>query len=106
MVVQAAPAPEGHDQILRRLIEDTAKGQIQYQTLEPALADAIRPQAATAQAELLALGALKAVTLRSDGANGVEVYRTSFKHGALDWAFGVDAQGLISNARYRTVAAD
>jgi hypothetical protein len=74
MVVQAAPAPQGHDQVLRRLIEDAAKGQIRYQTLEPDLAAAIRPQAAAAQSELLALGALKSIAFESADAGGVEIY--------------------------------
>lgn len=95
----------GHDAMLRQLIQETAQGRIPYQSLSPGLAEAVRGQAATAQAELSALGALKSVTLKATSKDGVEIYRTVFEKGALDWAFHLDAQGLIDNAIYRAAAA-
>lgn len=98
---QAAPALGDHDAMLGRLIRDAAQGHVQYQTMTPQLADAVRPQAAITQSELTALGPLKAVTFQSRDATGAEYYRTDFERGALEWAFSVDPQGLIANARYR-----
>ena len=57
--------------------------------------------AAIAQSELTALGALKSVTFESVNQAGAEIYRTDFERGALEWAFSVNAQGLIANAIYR-----
>jgi hypothetical protein len=102
---QAASAPGGHDLILRRLIQDTAQGRIDYQTLTPELGAAIRPQSAIAQSDLTALGALMSVTFESVNQAGQEIYRTVFERGALDWAFSINAQGLIANARYRPAIA-
>jgi hypothetical protein len=102
----ATAAPPAHDQMLRQLIHDTAQGHVPYETLSPGLAEAVRPQAATAQAELSALGALKSVELRATEESGMEIYRTVFEEGALDWAFHVDGQGLIDNAIYKPVKAD
>jgi hypothetical protein len=105
MAAQAAPAPGGHDLILRRLIQDAAQGKIDYQTLTPDLAAAVRPQSAVAQSELTALGALRTVTFESVNQAGSEIYRTDFERGALDWAFSINAQGLIANAIYRPATA-
>jgi hypothetical protein len=101
----AAPAPGGHDLILARLIGDAALGKIDYQALTPELRDGVRSQAAIAQSQLTALGALKSVTFVSADPAGTEYYRTTFEHGALDWAFSINASGLIANAAYRPVAA-
>lgn len=96
-----APAPPGHEQMLRDLIADAAHGRIRYEAFSPSLADAIRPQAAIAQSQLTALGALKAVIFQAINRDGAEIYRTEFDNGALDWAFAVEPNGLISNASYR-----
>jgi hypothetical protein len=102
---QADPGAAGHDQMLRQLILDTAQGRIPYHALSPGLAGAVRPQAATAQSELSALGGLRSVTLQATDKDGVEIYRTIFEKGVLDWAFHVDGKGLIDNAIYRPVKA-
>lgn len=102
---QAASAPAGHEQILRGLIGEALQGKINYQAMTPDLADAVRPQAAAARSELVALGALKSVTFESIDRSGAEIYRTTFEHGALTWAFAVNGQGLISNAAYRPLPA-
>ena len=105
MGAQAAPAPGGHVLALRRLIQDAAQGRIDYRTLTPELAAAIRPQEAVAQSDLTALGMLTSVTFESVNQAGSEIYRTVFERGALDWAFSINAQGLIANARYRPAIA-
>jgi hypothetical protein len=102
---QAAQAPTGHEQMLRGLIREAVNGQIDYQAMTPALADAVRPQAAASRSELVALGALKSVTFETVDRTGSEIYRTTFEHGALTWAFQVNGQGLISNAAYRPLPA-
>lgn len=102
----AAFALGSHDQMLRQLIHDTAQGRIPYQLLSPGLAEAVRPQAATAQSELSALGALTSVTLQSTDKGGMEIYRAVFERGVLEWAFHVDDRGLIDNAIYRPAKAD
>ena len=101
----AASAPAGHEEILRGLIREAVQGKINYQAMTPDLAGAVRPQAATAQSELLALGALKSVTFESVDRTGSEIYRTNFERGALTGAFAVNNQGLISNAAYRPLPA-
>jgi hypothetical protein len=98
---RAAPAAGDHDLMLERLIRDAAQGHVQYRTLTPQLAEAVRSQASVVQSELTALGPLKSVTLQSADASGAEYYRTNFERGALEWAFSVNPQGLIDNARYR-----
>ncbi|HEX7947815.1 MAG TPA: hypothetical protein VF495_24330 [Phenylobacterium sp.] len=99
----AGPAPTGHEQMLRGLIADTMKGSVRYETFTPDLAVAVRPQADVARAEILALGALKSVTLQTTDKDGMEIYRTVFEKGALDWAFHVNGAGLIDNAAFRPV---
>ena len=101
LAAPAALAGGPHEPLLRRLIADTAQGRIDYRTMTPQLADAIRAQAAAAQSELTALGPLKSVTLEATDRSGAEFYRTDFEHGALEWALAVDPQGLIVNAKYR-----
>jgi hypothetical protein len=102
---QAASAPAGHEQILRALIGEAGQGKINYQAMTPDLAEAVRPQAAAARSELVALGALKSVTFETIDRTGSEIYRTTFEHGALTWAFAVNDKGLISNAAYRPLPA-
>lgn len=101
----AVAATGPHDQMLRQLIGDASQGRIAYQTFSPGLAEAVRSQAAAAQAELSALGDLKSVTLETTDKDGMEIYRTVFDKGALDWAFHVNDQGLIDNAIYKPVKA-
>lgn len=95
-------AAADHAQMLSQLIRDAAQGHIAYGTLSPGLADAVRAQAGVAQSELTALGPLRSVTLDSTDPRGVELYRTVFEKGVLEWAFHVDDQGRIDNAIYRT----
>lgn len=106
MAAGAVSAVATHDQMLRQLILEAAQGHIPYQMLTPGLAEAVRPQAAAAQSELSALGALKSVTLQSTNAQGMEIYRTVFEKGVLEWAFHVDHEGLIDNAIYRPAKVD
>ncbi|HEV7384399.1 MAG TPA: hypothetical protein VGN89_05930 [Phenylobacterium sp.] len=101
LAVGAASAAGLHEPLLRRLIADAVQGRIDYRTMTPQLADAIRAQAATAQSELTALGPLKSVTLEATDRAGAEFYRTDFENGALEWALAVNPQGLIANAKYR-----
>ena len=104
--VAQGPTGGSHDQMLRQLIHDAALGRIAYQALAPALVEAVQPQAAVAQSELSALGALKSVTLQSIDKAGMEYYRTTFENGVLEWAFHVDDKGLIDNANYRPAKSD
>jgi hypothetical protein len=99
----ASPWPAAHEQMLRQLIGDTVAGRIQYQTLDPGLAIAVKPQAALSRSELVALGALKSVRLERTDDQGFAIYRTVFEKGELQWAFRVNAKGLIDNAAYRPV---
>ena len=52
---------DGHDLVLSRLIQSATLRQIDYTTMTPRRASAIRAQAGAAQSELAALGALKSV---------------------------------------------
>lgn len=99
-----AASPPAHEDILRRLIDSAARGQVDERTLTPELSAAVRPQAAIAKAELSALGGLKSVTFERAAADGSEIYLTTFEHGALEWAFQVAPDGRISNAMYRKPA--
>jgi hypothetical protein len=100
-IATAAQAPSGHEAALRNLIDAAARGQVDPAVLTPELAVAVQPQLKIAQAEFTALGPLKSVSFQ--GINGgAEIYLTTFEHGALEWAFAVNADGRIANAMYRT----
>jgi hypothetical protein len=101
LAAPAAWAGGPHEPVLRRLIADAAQGRIDYRTMTPQLAEAVRAQAAAAQSELTALGPLKSVTLEATDRSGAEYYRTDFQNGALEWALAFDPKGLIANAKYR-----
>jgi hypothetical protein len=101
---QAAPPPPPiHALVLRALILDAAGGEPDYQAMTPALAQAVRPQISVIQSELAALGPLKSLTFLRIDRVGAEIYRTSFAHGALEWAFSINAEGQIDNANWRTI---
>jgi hypothetical protein len=102
-LAQAADPP-GHEAVLRALIDNAARGQVDDRTLTPELATAFRPQRAISQAELAALGDLKSVTFEHAGKDGSEIYLTTFEHGSLEWAFALAPDGRISNMRYRKPA--
>jgi hypothetical protein len=104
LAAPAASAEGLHEPVLRQLIADATQGKIDYRTMTPQLADAVRAQAATAQAELSALGPLKSVILEHGDRSGSEFYRTDFENGALEWALSVNEQGLITNAKYRPLS--
>jgi len=100
-----AAEPPGHEAVLRALIAGAARGQVDWPSLTPELAAAVRPQAAIAQAELTALGELKSVTFERAAKDGSEIYLTTFANGSLEWAFAVAPDGRISNAMYRKPVA-
>ena len=102
--IGTASAAGLHEPMLRQLIADAAQGRIDYRTMTPMLADAVRAQAATAQSELSALGPLKSVILEHGDRSGSEFYRTDFENGALEWALSVNEEGLITNAKYRPLS--
>jgi CubicO group peptidase (beta-lactamase class C family) len=73
------PHPGG-EAFLRKLIADEANGTIDYSTMLPPMADAVR--AHPAQAMFKAWGAITKVTYITTGLTGMDVYRVDFDSGA------------------------
>ncbi len=101
----AAAAPP-HDQMLRQLIGDAAWGHVAYETLSPGLAEAVRPQAAVAQAELSALGYFGVGDPAEQGQGRDGDLSHCLRTRRASNGPSTDEQGLIDNAIYRPAKAD
>ncbi|PJG50746.1 antirepressor regulating drug resistance protein [Bradyrhizobium forestalis] len=85
---RAVPIANG-EEMLRRYIEGVGKGQPDYESMTPEVADITRQQLPFDQAILARLGALRAVSFRGVTALDSDIYIAQFANGSAEWRIGV-----------------
>jgi uncharacterized protein len=85
---------------LRAIIAQLRAGNPDYATLEPQLAQAIRPQAAASRALLERLGSLERIEFIGTQ-NGADLYRGTFANGATIWAIKLSPAGKVAALFFR-----
>lgn len=73
---------------LRRYIESLERGQPNYDDMATPLADAVRRNWPAMQASIKRWGALRSITFKSVGAEGLDHYDVLFERGHVEWLVG------------------
>jgi CubicO group peptidase (beta-lactamase class C family) len=93
----AAPQSEA---ALRRLIAGLANGYPDYDEMIPSYAEVNREQLPMLQSSLQALGAVEAMSFKSVGAAGQDVYDVKFEHGSREFRILLEPDGRIHAAEF------
>ena len=96
-------ATPGSEAAVRKLIEDTRRGQPNYDSMGPGLAAATRQQLTQIQANLTQLGALQSVTFKGVGPAGADIYELKFQNGSLEYRILLGADGRVEGANMRPI---
>jgi DNA-binding transcriptional MerR regulator len=94
------PMPEG-ESILRRVIEEHARGEPNLDGMSPALAVLAEEQKDFIQIELEKAGDLKGLSFKGVSQIGLDIYDAEFEHAKIEWGFAVTYRGKISHLYLR-----
>jgi bla regulator protein BlaR1 len=81
---------------LRRLIEGAMADKLDYETMSPAMAQAMKAQGAAVHASMKYLGKLQSVEFVSVGPQGWDAYTVKFEKGTQNWRIVMDESGKIA----------
>ncbi|HEU4653702.1 MAG TPA: DUF3471 domain-containing protein, partial [Steroidobacteraceae bacterium] len=90
-----SPTP-GSDTALRQFIEAAQTGKPNLAQLSPPLANVVKAQATSIQANLSHLGAIQSVEFKGVGNQGWDTYEVKHEHGISQWRIAVDQDGIIA----------
>ena len=97
-------AHPGTEASLHRFIEAVQKGEPNYDDMTPQLAGAARAQADRIVPSMQALGALKSLTFRTTGPQGMDIFDGVFEKGRAEFAIApLTADGKVSARMWRIV---
>lgn len=94
-VQSQTPSPDS-EAALRRTIQAAEQGRINYEDMEPMLADATRKQEEGIKASLKQLGAMKSITFSGVGDQGWDSYEVKFANGTLNYRISMASNGKIA----------
>jgi hypothetical protein len=94
------PLP-GSEALLRRIIAEHQRGEIDYDAMTEPMARACREQIAMIRTMLAEKGPLQSVIFKGVGPGGWDVYDVQFENGRLEWAFALASDGKISGIYLR-----
>lgn len=95
-----ATALPGSETTLRRMIEDSARGQPDYDQLAPGFANVVRSQAAVIGPLLAAMGPIQSITFRGPGLMGGDSYDVRFAKGVQRWEINLTPDGKVAGALF------
>jgi DNA-binding transcriptional MerR regulator len=90
-----SPIPDS-EAIIRRIIAEHIRGEPDFNSMSPPLAELAREQFDMIQANLAKAGALTGVAFRGVGQSGLDVYDVRFENADMEWGFGLGPDGKIS----------
>lgn len=94
------PMPEGKI-VLRRVIEEHARGEPDLNGMSPALAVLAEEQKGFIQTELEKAGKLKGLSFKGVSQVGLDIYDADFEHAKIEWGFALTYRGKISHLYLR-----
>lgn len=101
-VKDQTPDPRG-EAALRRMIEQTRTGQIDYSQLGAGLAAAVRQQAPMLESSAKQFGALVELKFTGVGPGGMDIYNVKFENGSLEYRIALGPDGKIEGLNARPV---
>jgi hypothetical protein len=99
-VREQKPAP-GSEAAVRRHIEALQQNRPDYEDMDAALADAVRPQWARVQQQVAGAGQLQSITFTRVGPQGADIYQARFEKAAIEVLIMLDSAGKTSGLLLR-----
>jgi DNA-binding transcriptional MerR regulator len=94
------PFPDS-EAIIQRIVAEHVRGEPDYDSMAPALAQLARQQSDLAQAELTRAGDLNDITFKGVSQAGWDVYEVRFTNTNMEWSFFVGADGKVHGLFFR-----
>jgi beta-lactamase regulating signal transducer with metallopeptidase domain len=94
--VQSQTPSPGSEAAIRRTIQAAEQGRINYEDMEPILADVTRKQEEGITASMKQMGAMKSITFKGVGDQGWDVYEVKFAKGTLNYRISMAPNGKIA----------
>lgn len=98
-------AQPGTEAAVRRMSEENARGEPDYDLLVPQLADATRNQLPRLKEIFESLGAIESIEFIEVGPAGADVYEVHYANGALRWVIALAPDGKTAMAAVLPLAA-
>lgn len=89
---------------VRRMSDELARGDPDYEMLSPQLAEVTRAQLAALTELVSPLGEIESVTFVEVAPNGLDVYDVRYADGAMRWMIGLDEDGRTAMAGVQPLA--
>ena len=96
---RSTPLP-GTEAMLRKMLDQLARGEPDYNLMAPGLQNATREQLPMLQSRLKDLGPLKSVTFVGPGPQGGDTYDAEFEKGGQRWTLSLSADGKVDGSRF------
>jgi hypothetical protein len=97
--LRSTPLP-GTEAMLRKMLDQLARGEPDYDQMSASLANATRQQLPMIQGQLTDVGAIKSVTFVGPGGQGGDTYDVEFEKGAQRWSLSLSADGKVDGSRF------
>jgi bla regulator protein BlaR1 len=93
-IASQTPQP-GTEAALRRLVDSMVRNDIDYGTLEPLMADALRKQSEAIKQVMQHLGPVKTISFKSVGHQGWDTYEAQHENGKINYLITLAPNGKI-----------
>jgi hypothetical protein len=97
---RSTPQP-GAEAAVRRMSEENARGEPNYDLLSPEMAQATRTQLESLKTLFTSLGPIKSVTFVNVGPMGADVYDVEYANGSATWTIALTPDGKTAMAGVR-----
>lgn len=98
-------AQPGGEATVRRVSEELARGEPNYDLLSPQMANVTRQQLTGLKERLSSLGPVQSVTFVEVGPNGGDVYEVRYANGGLRWIISLTSDGKLASAGLQPLAS-
>jgi hypothetical protein len=95
----------GGEATVRRVSEELARGEPNYDLLSPQMANVTRQQLPGLKERLSSLGPVQSVTFVEVGPNGGDVYEARYANGGLRWIISLTSDGKLASAGIQPLAS-
>ena len=101
---RTTPQPGG-EATVRRVSEELARGEPNYDLLSPQMANVTRQQLPALKQRLSSLGPVQSVKFVEVGPSGGDVYEVQYANGGLRWIISLTSDGKLANAGLQPLAS-
>ena len=95
----------GGEATVRRVSEELARGEPNYDLLTPQMADVTRRQLTALKERFSSLGPVQSVTFVEVAPSGGDVYEVRYANGGLRWIISLTSDGKLANAGLQPLAS-